>query len=70
MPASAQPKSADYAFHQDLALSTMVALHATVARRAFTAETLGTERAGNGVLIRNGLKMTIGYLITKAKRSG
>ncbi len=34
---------------------------------AFTAETLGTERAGHGVLIRdNGLVLTIGYLITEA----
>ena len=32
-----------------------------------TAETLGTERAGNGVFIRgNGLVLTIGYLITEA----
>ena len=35
---------------------------------AFTAETLGTERAGNGVLIRgDGLVLTIGYLITEAE---
>ena len=34
---------------------------------AFTAETLGTERAGNGVFIRgNGLVLTVGYLITEA----
>jgi S1-C subfamily serine protease len=34
---------------------------------AFTAETLGTERAGHGVLIReSGLILTIGYLITEA----
>ena len=35
---------------------------------AFTAETLGTERAGNGVLIRaDGLVLTIGYLVTEAE---
>ena len=35
---------------------------------AFTAEILGTERAGNGVLIRDdGLVLTIGYLITEAE---
>jgi len=33
---------------------------------AFTAEILGTERAGNGVLIGPGLVLTIGYLITEA----
>jgi S1-C subfamily serine protease len=35
---------------------------------AFTAGTLGTERAGSGVLIRDdGLVLTIGYLITEAE---
>ncbi len=31
------------------------------------ADTLGTERAGNGVLIDDGLVLTIGYLITEAE---
>src|SRR5262247_996224 len=34
---------------------------------AVTAETLGTERTGNGVLIREGVVLTIGYLITEAE---
>jgi S1-C subfamily serine protease len=35
---------------------------------AFTADTLGTERAGSGVLIRgDGIVLTIGYLITEAE---
>ena len=68
VPASAQPKPQDYAYDLDLALTAMVALHATVPADAFTAETLGTERAGNGVFIRgNGLVLTIGYLITEAE---
>src|SRR5262249_53902222 len=33
---------------------------------AFTADTLGVERAGNGVLIDDGVILTIGYLITEA----
>ena len=33
---------------------------------AFTAETLGTERGGNGIVIDDGLILTIGYLITEA----
>jgi S1-C subfamily serine protease len=34
---------------------------------AFTADTLGTERGGNGVLIRaDGLVLTVGYLVTEA----
>ena len=38
-----------------------------VAADAFTADTLGAERAGNGVLIDDGLVLTIGYLITEAE---
>jgi S1-C subfamily serine protease len=34
---------------------------------AFTADTLGVERAGNGVLIDDGVVLTIGYLITEAE---
>ncbi len=67
VPASAQPKPEDYAYDLELALGCMVALRATVPADAFTADTLGTERAGNGVIIRsNGLILTIGYLITEA----
>jgi S1-C subfamily serine protease len=67
VPSSSQPKPEDYAYDLDHALSSVVALRATVPADAFTAETLGTERAGNGVLIRgNGLVLTVGYLITEA----
>src|SRR6516165_7421635 len=67
VPSSAQPKPEDYPYDLDQALAAIVALRATVPADAFTAETLGTERAGNGVLIRgNGLVLTIGYLITEA----
>jgi S1-C subfamily serine protease len=46
----------------------VVSLSAIVPSDAFTAENLGTERAGNGVLIREtGLVLTIGYLITEAE---
>jgi S1-C subfamily serine protease len=48
-------------------LSSVVGLHAIIPSDAFTAETLGTERAGNGVLIGDGLVVTIGYLITEAE---
>ena len=67
VPTSVQPKPEDYAYDLELALSCVVALRATVPTDAFTADTLGTERAGNGVIIRgNGLILTIGYLITEA----
>jgi S1-C subfamily serine protease len=65
---SMQPKPEDYGYDLDAALSAMVSLHTTVPEDAFTAQTLGTERAGHGVLIRgNGLVLTIGYLITEAE---
>jgi S1-C subfamily serine protease len=67
VPTSAQPKPEDYPYDLNRALACMVTLRATVPADAFTADTLGTERAGNGVIIRsNGLILTIGYLITEA----
>ena len=67
VPASAQPKPGDYAYDLDAALSAVVGIRAIIPGDAFTAETLGTERAGNGVLIRaDGLVLTIGYLVTEA----
>ena len=42
-------------------------LRAEIPEDAFTAPILGTERVGNGVVIRDdGLVLTIGYLITEA----
>src|SRR5579862_6025628 len=68
VPSAVQPKPEDYGYDLDGALSCVVGLHATVPSDAFTADTLGTERAGNGVFIRdNGLVLTIGYLITEAE---
>jgi S1-C subfamily serine protease len=67
VPASAQPKAEDYGYDLEHALSCVVGLRTTVPADAFTADTLGTERAGNGVFIPgNGLVLTIGYLITEA----
>src|SRR5258708_10325519 len=67
VPTAFQPRPADYAFDLDRALSSVVGLHSLVSPDAFTAETLGTERAGNGVVIDDGLVLTIGYLITEAE---
>src|SRR6476660_9511250 len=66
-PRSVQPKPEDYSFDLDRALSAAVGLSAVVPADAFTAEILGTERAGNGVLIRNNVVLTIGYLVTEAE---
>ena len=63
-----QPKPEDYDFDLDQALTAVVGLKANIPAAAFTADTLGTERAGNGVLIRpDGLVLTMGYLITEAE---
>ena len=68
VPASVQPKPEDYAYDLEAALSAVVGVRAIIPADAFTAETLGTERAGNGVLIRaDGLVLTIGYLVTEAE---
>ena len=67
IPSGLQPKPENYAYDLDQALAAVVGVRSIIPGDAFTAETLGTERAGNGVLIRrDGLVLTIGYLITEA----
>ncbi len=67
VPPAFQPRPSDYGFDLDRTLASVVGLHSIIAPDAFTAETLGTERAGNGVVIDEGLVLTIGYLITEAE---
>jgi S1-C subfamily serine protease len=68
VPAAVQPDPADYEYDLARALNAVVGIHTLIPPDAFTAETLGTERAGNGVLInQKGLVLTIGYLITEAE---
>jgi S1-C subfamily serine protease len=67
VPPAIQPRAEDYGFDLERALSAVVGLHSIIPPDAFTAETLGTERAGNGVVIGDGLVLTIGYLITEAE---
>ncbi|RDV03912.1 S1C family serine protease [Undibacter mobilis] len=67
VPPGVQPRPEDYAFDLDRALASIVGLHAIIPNDAFTATTLGVERAGNGVLIGDGLVLTVGYLITEAE---
>src|SRR5499427_8649537 len=67
VPPAYQPRAGDYGFDLERALSSVVGLHSIVPSDAFTADTLGVERAGNGVLIDDGLVLTIGYLITEAE---
>lgn len=51
------------------ALSAVVSVHAFVPPDALTAEVLGVERLGSGIVIRpEGIVATIGYLVTEAER--
>src|SRR6202166_1186594 len=67
VPPANQPRPGDYSFDLDRALASVVGLHSIIPPDAFSADTLGTERAGNGVLIDAGLVLTVGYLITEAE---
>lgn len=67
VPPANQPRAGDYGFDLDRALASVVGLHAIIPPDAYSAETLGTERAGNGIVIDEGLVLTIGYLITEAE---
>jgi len=68
LPVTAQPRGEEFAFDIDQALAAVVSLSARIPDDAFTAPILGTERAGHGVIIsKDGLVLTIGYLITEAE---
>src|SRR3954464_1625681 len=66
-PVEMRPRPEEWRFELDSALDSVVGLRAEIPEDAFTAQILGTERAGSGVVIRDdGLILTIGYLITEA----
>jgi S1-C subfamily serine protease len=67
IPSSLQPKPEDYRFDLEQVLRSIVGLRAHVPEDAFTATTLGTERAGSAVHFQRGLFVTIGYLIAEAE---
>jgi S1-C subfamily serine protease len=68
IPPNLQPDPDDYSFDLERALNAVVSLKTYIPQDAYTANTLGTERAGSGVVIRDsGLIATIGYLITEAE---
>src|SRR5262249_40325471 len=67
-PAELQPSPDRVSFDLEAALDAVVMLRTEIPQDAFTASILGTERIGNGVVIRaDGLVLTIGYLITEAQ---
>ena len=58
----------EFGFDLDRMLSSLVSVRSEVPDDALTAEVLGTERMGNGVVIGDrGLVLTIGYLVTEAR---
>src|SRR5579871_5895674 len=68
IPAQLQPSPEQFDFDLDGVLHSVVGLQTQIPADAFTASTLGTERAGSGVVIReDGLVLTIGYLVTEAE---
>jgi len=63
-----QPKGQGYAFDLDEALDAVVVLESRVPADASSARTLGRRRLGNGTVIgKDGLVLTIGYLVTEAE---
>ncbi|MEO8739870.1 MAG: S1C family serine protease [Casimicrobiaceae bacterium] len=67
-PEELQPDPAQVAFDLDAVLRSVVLLRAEIPDDAYTAQILGTERVGNGVVIADdGLILTIGYVITEAE---
>ena len=69
IPAVARPKPEETGFDLEAALSSVVGLRVEVPADAFTAESLGTERRGNGIVIgERGLVLTIGYLVIEAEQ--
>jgi S1-C subfamily serine protease len=69
IPPVARPDPAGLAYDLDAALASIVTVSAQIPSDAFTAGTLGTERRGNGIVIdRNGLVLTIGYIIAEAEQ--
>jgi S1-C subfamily serine protease len=67
-PRDLQPQADAVEFDLDAALRAVVLIRAEIPEDAFTASILGTERVGNGAVIRDdGLILTIGYVITEAE---
>jgi S1-C subfamily serine protease len=68
IPRDLQPDPSEHDFDVEVALRSVVGVKALVPPDGFTAQTLGTERSGSGVVIRpDGLIATIGYLVTEAE---
>ena len=68
-PEALQPSADETQFDLARAFDAMVLVRAEVPPDGFTAASLGTERSGYGVAIReDGLILTIGYLVNEASQ--
>jgi S1-C subfamily serine protease len=64
----AGPANGDPNVGLDRALKSILTVQSSIPEDAFTAQTLGEQRSGSGVVIReSGLVLTIGYLIMEAE---
>ncbi len=62
-----RPQQEDFNFDLKRTLSSVVSVTTQIPEDAMTADILGTERMGNGVVIRDNIVLTIGYLVTEAE---
>lgn len=62
-----RPQLEDFEFDLERALTSVVSVSTKIPDDAMTAGVLGTDRVGNGVVIRNNIVLTIGYLVTEAE---
>lgn len=68
-PEALQPKADETQFDLARAFDAVVLVRAEVPADGYTASSLGTERGGYGVVIReDGLVLTIGYLVNEASQ--
>ncbi len=68
IPFELQPRQKNLGLDLDRALAGIVSVKALAPEDAFTAKSLGTERLGHGIVIRqSGLVLTVGYLIIEAQ---
>lgn len=62
-----RPQPEDFEYDLKRALLSVVSVTTQIPEDAMTADVLGTERMGNGVVVRKNIVLTIGYLVTEAQ---
>src|SRR5580658_10964292 len=70
LPEPLRPQQSRFGFDLSATYGSVVLVHTEASEDGYTAQFLGTERLGSGVVIRSAerkLVLTIGYLITEAE---